>query len=77
MLNVENTINMKAGVRRRLSIIFPYGGQLRDLKADLDLIGKGAICPQVETGRLGDFSKVFTDLCDGKAKAHMALLGTP
>lgn len=65
---------MKVGVRKRLSILFSYGGQLRDLEAVLDLISKGAIRPQVETGRLEEFPKMLKDLCDGKIKARMALL---
>jgi propanol-preferring alcohol dehydrogenase len=35
-LDTENTVDMKIGVRKRLNIIFSYGGQLCDLKAVLD-----------------------------------------
>lgn len=73
-LDVENTVNMKVGIRKRLSIIFSYGGQLRDLEDVLDLISKGVIRPQVETGCLEDFPKVLKELCDGKIKGRMALL---
>lgn len=73
-LNLENTVHMKIGIRKRLSIIFSYGGQLRDLKDVLDLIAKKAIEPQVEPGRLQDFPTVLHDLCDGKVKARVALV---
>ncbi|KAL4889858.1 chaperonin 10-like protein [Aspergillus ambiguus] len=70
----ENKINMKIGIQKRLSIIFTYGGQLRDLKEVLDLISKEIIQPQVETAGLKDFPHVLKVLCDGKIKARVALL---
>lgn len=65
---------MKTGVRKRLSLIFSYGAQRQDLVECLDLISRGTISPQVETGRLEDFPKVLADLCEGKIKARVALL---
>lgn len=65
---------MKIGIRKRLSIVFSYGGQLRDLEDVLGLIAKGAIQPQVEEGRLEDFPAVLKDLCDGKIKGRIALV---
>lgn len=65
---------MKMGIRKRLSIVFSYGGQLRDLEEVLGLIAQGAIQPQVEEGRLEDFPTVLKDLCDGKIKARISLV---
>lgn len=73
-LDSENSIDMKIGIRKRLSINFTYGGQLRDLKAVLDLISKKAIQPQVENATLRDFPTVLKDLCDGKIKARVVLI---
>lgn len=70
----KNSIDMKIGIRKRLSIIFTYGGQKRDLEEVLQLIAKGVIQPQVENARLEDFPTVLKDLCDGKIKSRVALL---
>ncbi|KAG5655253.1 hypothetical protein KAF25_010405 [Fusarium avenaceum] len=74
-LDTENTIHMKIGTRKRLSFIFSYGGQVRDLKQVLDLIAAGSIKPQVETRKLGEFDQVLQELCDGKIRSRVALLG--
>lgn len=73
-LDAENTVDMKIGIRKRLSIIFTYGGQIQDLRAVLDLISKKVIQPQVEDATLRDFPTVLKALCDGKIKARVALL---
>jgi alcohol dehydrogenase, propanol-preferring len=73
-LDTSNTIDMKIGIRKRLTILFTYGGQMRDLKEVLDLIAEGVILPQVESASLKDFPRVLKDLCDGKIKARVALL---
>ncbi len=73
-LNVENMIDMKIGIRKRLSIIFSYGGQVGDLEEALGLISKKFIQPQVENGKLEDFPSVLKDLCNGKIKSRVALL---
>lgn len=65
---------MKIGIRKRLSIIFTYGGQYRDLVEVLDLIAKKVIQPQVDIGRLRDFPKVLKDLEHGKVKDRIALV---
>jgi propanol-preferring alcohol dehydrogenase len=65
---------MKLGIRKRLSIIFTYGGQQRDLMEVLDLISQKVIQPKVELGRLSDFPKVLKDLGNGKIKDRMALV---
>ncbi|KAM0367782.1 hypothetical protein ACHAPY_011661, partial [Fusarium culmorum] len=73
-LDTENTIHMKIGTRKRLSFIFSYGGQVRDLKKVLDLIASGHISPRVETRKLPDFQEVLGALSEGKIKARVALL---
>lgn len=73
-LETENTIHMKIGTRKRLSFIFSYGGQVKDLKLVLQLIAKGAIKPQVETKRLKDFPDVLQALEAGEVRGRMALL---
>ncbi|OQE30796.1 hypothetical protein PENFLA_c002G05075 [Penicillium flavigenum] len=73
-LDDENTVDMKIGIQKRLSIIFTYGGQRRDLKEVLDLISKGIIQPQVETAALKEFPQILKSVCDGKVKARVALL---
>lgn len=72
-LDEENTVDMKIGIQKRLSIVFSYGGQSSDLKEVLDLISKGVIQPQVDTADLKDFPKVLKNLCEGKVKARVAL----
>ncbi|KAJ5482167.1 Short-chain dehydrogenase/reductase SDR [Penicillium sp. IBT 31633x] len=73
-LDEENTIDMKIGIQKRLSIIFTYGGQAKDLKEVLDLISTGEIQPQIETASLKEFPVVLKNLCDGKVKARVALV---
>ena len=66
-------MNMKIGIRKRLTIIFSYGGQREDLEELLDLMGKNIIMPQTEEGKLEDFPRWLQDLEDGKVKARVAL----
>ncbi|KAM5344092.1 hypothetical protein ACJ41O_012629 [Fusarium nematophilum] len=73
-LDTENTIHMKIGTRKRLSFIFSYGGQVRDLEEVLELIAAGSIMPQVETRKLKDFPQVLQALGEGQVKARVALL---
>jgi propanol-preferring alcohol dehydrogenase len=65
---------MKAAIRKRLDIIFSYGGQTRDLKEALDLIAKGVLNPMVSDGKLADFPKVIRALEEGKVQGRVALL---
>jgi propanol-preferring alcohol dehydrogenase len=65
---------MKIGTRKRLSFIFTYGGQVRDLEEVLQLIAKGVIRPQVNPGKLEDFPSVLEDLTRGKVECRVALL---
>ncbi|GAM87443.1 hypothetical protein ANO11243_054680 [Dothideomycetidae sp. 11243] len=73
-LDTENTIHMKIGTRKRLSYIFSYGGQARDLKEVLDRIAKGVLRPHVSTKTLKDFPSVLQDLKSGKVAGRVALL---
>ncbi|KAJ5952828.1 uncharacterized protein N7479_011241 [Penicillium vulpinum] len=73
-LNLINEFDMKIGIRKRLSIIFTYGGQYRDLVEVLDLIARGIIQPQVELGKLQNFPRVLKELGEGKIKDRIALV---
>jgi len=73
-LNHENLVHMKVAIRKRLSIIFSYGGQKRDLREALDLIAQGVLNPQVTNGKLADFPKVLKELEAGKVTGRIALL---
>lgn len=73
-LDLHNDLDMKNGIRKRLSFIFSYGGLQKDLVEVLDLIARGVINPQVEKGRLEDFPTVLKDLCAGKIKDRVALV---
>lgn len=65
---------MKLAIRKRLDIVFSYGGQTRDLKEALDLIAEGVLDPIVADGKLKDFPRVSKELEDGKVKGRIALL---
>ena len=65
---------MKIGTRKRLSYIFSYGGQVKDLEEVLRLISHKVIKPQIETASLEEFPKVLKDLEAGKVKGRVALL---
>ncbi|KAH6643054.1 chaperonin 10-like protein [Boeremia exigua] len=73
-LNHENTVHMKIGIRKRLDIIFSYGGQIRDLSEALNLIAEGVLDPIVADGKLEDFPHVMGELEAGKIKGRVALL---
>ncbi|KAF2033139.1 GroES-like protein [Setomelanomma holmii] len=73
-LNHENTVHMKLAIRKRLDIIFSYGGQTRDLKEALDLIAQGVLNSMVSNGKLEDLPKVMKALEEGKVQGRVALL---
>lgn len=73
-LNHDNIVHMKVGIRKRVTIIFSYGGQLRDLDEVLKLIGKGVLKPTVADGKLEDFPAVLRNLEAGKINGRIALL---
>ena len=61
-------------VRKQLSILCSYGGVMAELQACLDLIARGVLQPQVETGDMGDFPDVLKRLHEGGVKSRMALV---
>jgi propanol-preferring alcohol dehydrogenase len=65
---------MKIGIRKRLDIIFSYGGQRRDLEEALDLIAAKILDPMVAEGKLEDFPRILNDLEAGKVKGRISLL---
>lgn len=73
-LNHENTVHMKLGIRKRLDIIFSYGGQTKDLSEVLDLIAQDVLNPMVADGKIEDFPKVMGDLEAGKVQGRIALV---
>jgi len=73
-LSHENTVYMKVGIQKRLSIVFSYGGQKRDLKEALDLIAQGVLNPLVADGKLADFPRVLQELDAGTITGRIALL---
>lgn len=74
LLGAELTINNILCVRKRLSILCSYGGKMEDLEDALDLVHKGTLNPQVETGDLDDFPKVLERLHHGAIKSRIALI---
>ncbi|PLB51442.1 GroES-like protein [Aspergillus steynii IBT 23096] len=71
----QNEVDMKVGIRKRLSIIFSYGGQYRDIVEVLNMIATGIIQPQVETRGLRDLPAVLEDLSSGRIRGRVALVG--
>ncbi|KAF7620972.1 alcohol dehydrogenase [Aspergillus flavus] len=73
-LDRVNELDMKNGIRKRLSFVFSYGGQHRDLVDVLNLISQGVINPRVKTGRLEEFPRVLRELCQGEVEDRVALV---
>ncbi|KAB8219457.1 chaperonin 10-like protein, partial [Aspergillus novoparasiticus] len=73
-LDRVNELDMKNGIRKRLSFVFSYGGQYRDLVDVLNLIAQGVIQPRVKTGRLEEFPRVLKELCQGEVEDRVALV---
>lgn len=73
-LNHENTVHMKLAIRKRLDLVFSYGGQVGDLREALDLIAKGVLNPIVTDGKLQDFPKAMKELEAGNVQGRIALL---
>ena len=55
-------------------MLFSYGGLMEDLEDGLDLVHKGTLKPQVETGDLADFPEVLERLHHGMIKSRIALI---
>jgi propanol-preferring alcohol dehydrogenase len=67
-------MHMKIGVRKRLDILFSYGGQRRDLEETLDLIAAKILDPVVAEGKLKDFPRKLKELEAGKVRGRISLL---
>lgn len=65
---------MKICIRKRLDIIFSYGGQRKDLKEALELIAAKILDPVVAEGKLEDFPQTLRELEAGKVKGRISLL---
>lgn len=73
-LSTQTHIDTKLCIKKRISVLFNYGGQYQDVVDVLDLIAKKAVKPIVETGDLKDFPAVLQMLHEGKIKSRMALI---
>ena len=74
LLGAELTIDNILCVRKRLAVLFCFGGLMEDLEDALVLIDKGALKPQVETGDLDDFPEAIERLHHGKIKGRIVLI---
>lgn len=74
LLEAELTLYSFVSLTKALNIFCSFGGTYSDVEAGLDLIAKGVIKPQIETGSLADFPKVLADLHEGKIKSRIVLL---
>lgn len=68
-----NALDMKNGIRKRLSFIFSYGGQYRDLEEVLALIKEGILKPRVRRGVLREFPRHLKELGEGGIEDRIAL----
>ena len=67
-------INNSLCTRKKLSILFSYGGTAEDVVECLRMIQRGTLKPQVETTDMDNFPRVIQDLHEGKFKGRMALI---
>lgn len=74
LLNPSMSFNSLVPITKQLDVLGSYGGTSADLEASLDLIAKGVITPQVETGHMKDFPKILDDLDNGKIKSRIVLV---
>jgi propanol-preferring alcohol dehydrogenase len=70
----ETNVDAKICIKKRLTVLFNYGGQFQDVVEVLDLIAKKALRPYVETGSLKDFPRVLQELHEGRIKSRIALI---
>jgi propanol-preferring alcohol dehydrogenase len=70
----EITIDTFLCARKHLSILWSYGGNLKELKKCLTLISEGRLRPQVVKGNMDDFPEVLDNLHNGKIKSRIALV---
>ena len=73
-LSTETNVDSKLCIKKRLTVLFNYGGQYQDVVDVLALMSKKILRPHVEIGALEDFPKVLQDLHDGKIRSRIALI---
>ena len=73
-LNHHNTVHMKLVIRKRIDILFSYGGQVEDLKEVLDLVSRGILNPMVINREVSEFPKLLKDLEAGRVLGRVAFL---
>ncbi|KAL4877820.1 chaperonin 10-like protein [Aspergillus karnatakaensis] len=69
-----NELNMKNGIRKRLSFLFSYGGQRGDLEEVLGLIARGVLRPRVRMQSIREFPEVLRRLGEGGVEDRVALI---
>ncbi|KAL4945775.1 hypothetical protein BDV06DRAFT_209246 [Aspergillus oleicola] len=69
-----NDLDMKNGIRKRLSFVFSYGGMYRDLEEVLWLITRGVLRPRMQTRRLKELPVVLKELNEGRVEDRVSLL---
>jgi alcohol dehydrogenase, propanol-preferring len=60
-------------LRKRISVLFSYGGNRGDVVEVLQMISKGQIKPQVKMEKMENFPQVLQDLHSGKINGRVAL----
>lgn len=73
-LGTENIVNMKVGIRKRLSFLFSYGSQVSDLQEVLGQISQGNIRPQVDAAAMEDFPDLIKNLVAGNVRSRVAII---
>lgn len=74
LINPSISFSSLVPITKQLDVLGSYGGTSSDLEASLDLIAKGVITPQVETGHMKDFPQILDDLHNGKIKSRIVLV---
>ena len=73
-LSPETPIDMALCLRKRITVLFSYGGHREDLIEVLKMISKGQIKPQVKMEKMEDFPQVLQNLHSGKINGRVALV---
>lgn len=75
-MDTKNTVDMKLGVRKRLTYLFSYGAHVDDVRQVLRLMQDedAALRPRVETARFEALPAVLARLEAGEVRARVALL---
>lgn len=75
-MDTKNTVDMKLGVRKRLTYLFSYGAHVDDVRQVLRLMQDedATLRPRVETARFEALPAVLARLEAGEVRARVALL---